>query len=202
MAKATKKSNPQEKQDNRVMVRLKDFSGGLNDNNSPNLLNDNEVSELKNFCFDDKGVLKVRGGLDKRYSELLGKEIIAMYPYYKKDGTTRLMLATQDALYYDLPRHVTKFDSQSEFDTGTYANTKASTDGKVTTTPVTATFTRDAVVKDENYADVTKNTPRYKDSVSGKCLDDTTTGEFNGTTPDYSKLRLTATVDHYDYTFV
>jgi hypothetical protein len=75
---------PKKMKSNRASIRQADFSGGLNDIYTPALINNNEVSAIKNFNYDDKGALKLRGGITKRYTNPLTEPILNMYPYYKQ----------------------------------------------------------------------------------------------------------------------
>jgi len=55
------------------IVRITDFSGGLNTTNSPNNIADNELVEIENFLIDERGVLKKRRGLRRiNTQELVG----------------------------------------------------------------------------------------------------------------------------------
>lgn len=101
--------------------RLVDQSGGMVDDVVyPALLKDNEAHLLKNVSLDEKGTVKTCKGRRERFaSDFSVFPVNGIAPYYKSDGTTRLLMGAGNSLYVDTP-HVTEvYDSQPEWETGT-----------------------------------------------------------------------------------
>ena len=82
------------------MLPLRDFSGGLNTNDSPENIAYNEVQDCENVFFDviPKGIVK-RGGKQTLY-DLAGSATAVMreYEYIKNDGTIILLVQYNDGV--------------------------------------------------------------------------------------------------------
>ncbi len=126
---AAKKKQQQVSQAERIF----DWSGGMNNAVNPALLNDNESVLLQNYTLDEKGTLFPAKGAQNRYASPFGTSPVAgMGPFYKSDGTTRLLIGTEDGkLYVDTPHLLNSYDTQGEFNNGKYQATVATADGKV-----------------------------------------------------------------------
>lgn len=106
---------------------LKAFDGGLNNKFAATLIADNELSEIQNFNFDEKGTLTKREGYRKHYASPFDPNPVrGLYNYRKEDGTSRLIAAASDKLYYDTPHFQTIYDTNVQWNTGTHDGTVAS----------------------------------------------------------------------------
>ncbi len=105
----------------------------MNDAVNAALLSENESPLLYNACLDEKGTLGPRTGCEKRYSVDIGTaEVVGMGSFYKSDGTSRLLIATDDGkLYVDTPHVISKYSTQAEFNAGELHNLYAHSDGKI-----------------------------------------------------------------------
>ena len=102
------------------VVRLVDFSGGQNTTVSPSLLNANEAVEAVNMSLMQKGTITARQGRRKRYNVAFGSvPVTGLGGYYKKDGTSRLVVAAGDKVYADEPYMGTKWTTRQDYETGT-----------------------------------------------------------------------------------
>lgn len=98
-------------------MRFNDFSGGKNDKFNPLLLADNEVSDIQNFHFDQKGTLKKRNGYTKHYATTFGVgPVLGLYNYRKEDGTSRLVICCDGKWFYDTPNFRQVFDTQAQWE--------------------------------------------------------------------------------------
>ncbi len=108
-----------------VTERITDFSGGLNTTISGSLLNSNEAQVAEDVSFEQKGTIVPRRGRKKRYSSSFTNEgCTGIGAYYKKDGTSRLLISSGDKLFSDKPHISTKYDTKADWDKeGTYKTT-------------------------------------------------------------------------------
>lgn len=98
--------------------RLTNFALGLNNKVSTLLLDDKEVAQIQNFHYDEKGALTKRKGYTKHYaSSFDGSPARDMVNYRKQDGTSRIVIAAADKLYYDKPQFVQLFDAEADWET-------------------------------------------------------------------------------------
>lgn len=142
--------------------RLFDWSGGMNNAVNPALLNDNESVLLENYVLDEKGTLYPRKGSQNRYSSAFSSSPVAgMGAYYKSDGTSRLLVGTEDGkLFYDTPLLISSYDTQAEFNSGYKQAVQPTSDGKLWPMTVSTGF------EDGSFAD-------FHASDSGWTIDDT-----------------------------
>jgi len=153
--------------------RVIDFSGGLNNKFSPFLIKDNELTDIQNMNFDEKGTLKTRNGYIRHYSSpFAAGPVRGLYNYRKSDGTSRLIMAADDKLFYDTPHFYKLYDTQADFDAGTKMNVDtASSHGDVKlANPSTPTFTRDSVAYKTDGTQVASGTPRFETGKFGKAI--------------------------------
>lgn len=98
-------------------IRLNDFSSGLNTTISATLLEDNELQKAFDASLEQKGTLVPRRGRQKRYASAF-----SAYPccgigaYYKKDGTSRLLIGNHDSLYSDKPHISYSWDTEADWE--------------------------------------------------------------------------------------
>lgn len=114
--------------------RVIDWSDGMNNAVNAALLKDSESVLLQNAYLDQKGTLFPRKGRVERYSPDISPtgSVAGMAPYYKSDGTSRLLIGTSDGkLYTDKPHIINSYDTQGEFNNGQYQATVATADGKI-----------------------------------------------------------------------
>ena len=114
--------------------RVIDWSDGMNNAVNAALLKDSESVLLQNASLDQKGTLFSRKGRVERYSPDISPtgSVAGMAPYYKSDGTSRLLIGASDGkLYTDKPHIINSYDTQGEFNNGKYQATVATADGKV-----------------------------------------------------------------------
>ena len=128
-------------------IRISDFSGGKNTTISPSLLNDNEAVECINTSFLQKGTISPRRGRIRRYSTpFSASPVTGLGALYRKDGTTRLVVASGNALYSDSPTLSSSWDTQQEFGAGTIVGSASltATPGEISLLPVSPTQTQSA----------------------------------------------------------
>ncbi|BCV23300.1 LamG domain-containing protein [Gelria sp. Kuro-4] len=103
--------------------KLSSFAGGLNTSN-PVTIADTDLAKATNIEYTTEGRVKVRGGVKKRFSaDFASNPVIGIAPYYKADGTTRLVMASGTSLYVDNPHVAFDYDSQTDFkQSGVYTN--------------------------------------------------------------------------------
>lgn len=98
-------------------LTLVDFSGGKNDKFSPLLLSDNELVDVQNFTYDQKGTLTKRKGFVKHYATPFGTgPVKGLYNYRKEDGTSRLIIACDGKLLYDKPQFKQLYDLEADWE--------------------------------------------------------------------------------------
>lgn len=123
----------------RQLRRFQDFSGGLNDKVSPLLIEDNEVAAIQNMNYLEKGTVQKRHGYTKRYASTFATgPVRGLWNYRKEDGTSRLVIAADDKLFYDTPQFVKLYDVQTEWEAATAAFsgvTSGITAGDIVLTP-------------------------------------------------------------------
>lgn len=113
--------------------RLVDLSKGMVDVVHPALLDDSESRLLKNATLDEKGTLRPCPGRIERFTSSLGTYPVAgMAPFYKPDGTSRLLTGTEDGkLYTDSPHIINNYDTQGDFNGGQNFSVQADSFGKL-----------------------------------------------------------------------
>lgn len=101
------------------LLRIADFSKGLNTTVHPRLLDPAEAQILENVELDEKGTLRPATGYVKRYAAAFDASPVAgMAQLIRPDGTTRLVAAAGTTLYKDAPHVINRYDSQAEWETG------------------------------------------------------------------------------------
>ena len=125
------------------VVRVVDFTGGLCTGH-PSAIPDDALSEATNVVYTFEGKIKPRSSVRKRFrNDFSNSPVVGMAPYYKADGTTRLVIASGTSLYVDKPHLTFLYDTQSDWEqSGVYTNcdtTSSPGDVKLTTPPA-ATF--------------------------------------------------------------
>ena len=91
-------------QDKAQVARISDFSGGLNTTISRGLLNSNEAVIAQDISYEQKGTIIPRRGIRRRYATPFSvNPCTGAGVYYKKDGTSRLIVATGDSVFADKP---------------------------------------------------------------------------------------------------
>jgi len=160
------------KQEKPLAKRLLDFSGGLNNKFSPFLISDTEVSDIQNMHFDEKGTLQKRKGCAKHYASAFATGAVrGIYNYRKDDGTSRLLIAADDKLFYDTPHFVQKYDAQTDWDTGNKINTDAVAEGDVKlATPPAPSFARSTVAYKSDGTQVAADQPRFEAGEFGQAV--------------------------------
>ncbi|WP_394137428.1 hypothetical protein [Cytobacillus oceanisediminis] len=83
----------------KLLQVLNDFSLGINETVSPNLIPNNALVDAEN-CILGKGFVKRRGGFVK-YSNQLLQPIKTLYEYYKNDGSKEMLAVSDQKIYKD-----------------------------------------------------------------------------------------------------
>lgn len=124
-------------------IRVQDFSGGLRTGH-PTAIPDDALAAATNVVLTLEGKVKPRGGVRKRFrQDFDNNPVVGIAPYYKADGTTRLVIAAGTTLYVDKPHLTFFFDNQADWEqAGAYTNldTKSSPGDVKMFTPPQATF--------------------------------------------------------------
>lgn len=98
-------------------IRLNDFSLGLNTTISPSLLNNNELQVARDVSLEQKGTIVPRRGRKKRYATAFSAyPCCGLGAYYKKDGTSRLLIGNHDSLYSDAPHVSYSWNTEEEWE--------------------------------------------------------------------------------------
>jgi len=99
------------------IIRLTDFSGGQNSTIAGSLLNDNEAQIAENVSLEQKGTLFPARGRVKRYvSDFSSSPCCGIGGYFKKDGTSYFLVASDTILYNDSPGLSKKWTNQTDFE--------------------------------------------------------------------------------------
>lgn len=102
----------------KLVLHLTDFSGGKNDKFNPLLLGENELSDIQNMNYDEKGTLQKRNGYTARYaSNFATGPVRGLTNYRKEDGTSRLVMAADDKWFYDIPQFSQTYQQESDWET-------------------------------------------------------------------------------------
>lgn len=102
------------------ILRIRDLSGGQKSAQIPTLLKDKEAQLAKNVSFSLRGAVKLRDVYQNRYSSsFASKGVIGLGSLFKSDGTSRLLVAVEDKLYYDKPHFTKRYDDQATWEEGT-----------------------------------------------------------------------------------
>ncbi|MGQ9698974.1 MAG: hypothetical protein ACUVRO_13405 [Armatimonadota bacterium] len=115
------------------------FFGGLHTEH-PATIDEGELAVAENVEITPTGGIKPRPGVLKRYgTDFAPFAVKGIAPYYKSDGTTRLVAAAGTTLYTDEPHVSFVYDSQAEWEkSGVYTNLDTETspgDVKLPTPP-------------------------------------------------------------------
>ncbi|HEX7022643.1 MAG TPA: hypothetical protein VF171_07285, partial [Trueperaceae bacterium] len=161
----------------RSYKRVQDFSGGLNNKFSPFLLADNELSDIQNFNYEEKGTLQTRRGSRRHYQSAFAQgPVRGLYNFRRSDGTSRLVIAAEDKLFYDTPHFLKKWDAQADWKaTGTSlfgaANADETAGSVVLKNPsIPPTFARPSVAYLTDGTQVAQDVPRFEQAVFGQGL--------------------------------
>lgn len=105
----------------RAVQRVQDFSGGLNNKFAPQLIADNEISDVQNMNLDQKGTLQKRLGIAAHYTGAFATgPVRGLFNYRKEDGSSRLIIAADDKLFYDTPKFTQTYQLETDWEaTGT-----------------------------------------------------------------------------------
>lgn len=124
-----------------IVEKLNNFSGGLN-TEDPVTIESNDLAKATNIEYTASGRVKIKPGSARRFSSDFSiNPVVGMVPYYKSDGTPRLVMATSTALYVDNPRLTFSYTAMSDWNqVGAYTNLDINVDGVRLKTPPTATF--------------------------------------------------------------
>lgn len=153
--------------------RIVDFSSGQHDAVHPSLLADNEAKIAQNVSLDEKGTLIPRKGIKRRFASSFDSSAVAgMGAYYKKDGTSRLVIAAGTSVYADKPHIVHRFDTQPGWDAGAKSNIDtASTPGDIkVANPPAPTFSRSSVAYKSDGTQVASGVPRFEAGKFGQAV--------------------------------
>jgi hypothetical protein len=103
--------------------KLGNFSGGLN-TDDPVTIGDEDLAVATNVEYTNEGRVTVRKGARKRFaSDFSASPVLGLSPYYKSDGTTKLIVASGTALYADNPHLAFEYDAQTDWQRdGVYTN--------------------------------------------------------------------------------
>lgn len=103
-----------------VVLRVTDFSGGLNTTVVPSLLNPNEGQRADNVNYDQKGTISPQKGRIKRYASDFGPNFVAgLGAYYSKAGTSHLLIASGTEIYTDEPHMDERWNIKADWQKGT-----------------------------------------------------------------------------------
>ncbi|MBC7340553.1 MAG: hypothetical protein H5U04_12025, partial [Firmicutes bacterium] len=155
------------------VARLVDMGGGLVTAVSPDLFNDNEAQFAQCVDLSQKGTIRPALGRWDRYDSPFSQyPVRGVYAYYKKDGTSHLLMYSGGALYCDLPHFVRTFDSQPEWDQGSKHNvdTAASPGDVKIAVPGNPTFSRSSVAYTSTGEEVASGQPRYETGQFGQAI--------------------------------
>jgi len=86
---------------------LLNFEGGLNTRDIDSRIRDTELSDIRNFTYDKKGALTLRGGFTKINTTAIGSDPIMSLGGYYKSGATEEFIATAGTSIY-------KYDSSTQ----------------------------------------------------------------------------------------
>lgn len=106
-----------------AITKIDNFTGGLN-TSDPVTIEDKDLVQAENVELTNQGRIKVRGGTKKRFDQDFDNNPVkGIAPFYKADGTTRLVIAAGSSLYVDNPHVTFDYDEQSDFkQEGVYTN--------------------------------------------------------------------------------
>ena len=134
---------PRQKAGSYDAIRITDFTGGLKTGH-PSSISDDALVEATNVVYTVEGKITPREGVKKRFKQdFSSSPVVGMAPYYKADGTTRLVIASGTALYVDKPHLTFMYDTQTDWEQNgvcTNADTSSSPGDVKLTTPPAATF--------------------------------------------------------------
>ena len=140
-----------------------DHWDGVN-TDSPVAIAPSELVSAINVEFTQEGKIRPRPGQAKRFSsDFDTNPVIGIAPYYKSDGTTRLVMAAGTTLYADKPHVIFNYDSQTDWNSGVHDLDSTTTAGDIALLPApTSAFARSTVAYNDDGTQVAANTPRYK----------------------------------------
>jgi hypothetical protein len=145
-------------------VSLRDFSGGMNNKTAPHLLAANELADVRNFHYDEKGTLTKRTGYAKRYAAAFATgPVRGLFNYRKEDGSSYLVAAADDKLWSEVIAPLATYDSQAEWETGARVDIDTTTTpGDIAITMPVATFTRATTAQKVDGTNVVSGAGRFE----------------------------------------
>ena len=103
------------------IVELKRFDGGLNNRFSPYLIEDNELADVQNFHYEERGTLTKREGYLARYASTFNAGgVRGLHNYRLDSGASFLLMAAGTVVYYEAQNFQRIFDTKAEWDAGTF----------------------------------------------------------------------------------
>ena len=100
--------------------QINDFSGGLNTTINGSLLNKSEAQKAINVSFEQKGTIVPLKGRVKRYpAPYHTSPTTGLGMLFKQDGTSHLVMASDDRLYSDAPRMSYRYTEKPDWEKGT-----------------------------------------------------------------------------------
>lgn len=100
--------------------QINDFSGGLNTTINGSLLNKSEAQKAINVSFEQKGTIVPLKGRVKRYpAPFHTAPTTGLGMLFKQDGTSHLVMASDDRLYSDAPRMSYRYTEKPDWEKGT-----------------------------------------------------------------------------------
>lgn len=112
----------------RKTKKFENLSKGLNNKFAATLIEDEELADVQNFNFDEKGTLTQRKGYIKHYAANFATGgVRGLFNYRKENGQSILIMAADDKVFYDTPNFRVFYDAKSDWDTGTLDNVATDT---------------------------------------------------------------------------
>lgn len=106
----------------RQLLSVRDFRGGLNTNDHPVNIGDNQIVNGVNVLLE-AGEIEKRKGRADRFDQPIGTNpICGLHAYYKSDGITRLLISEGTRVLEDTPHFVHVFDSDADWASGEQIN--------------------------------------------------------------------------------
>ncbi len=144
-------------------LSIQHFGDGLNTDH-PTSIPDHALAKAENIQYTQEKKVAPKPGMSKRFgSDFDSNPVIGIAPYYKADGTTRLIMAAGTSLYVDTPHVIFNYDTQTDWDGGIHNLDSSAVPGdiKLLAAP-TSSFVRSTVAYNNDGTQVAANTPRYK----------------------------------------
>lgn len=151
-------------------VSLASFAGGLNNKHSPLLLKNDELADIQNFNYDQRGTLVKRTGYSARYTAPFAAGAVrGLYNYRKEDGSSYLLMAAEDKLFYERIDPVKTFDSEAEWNEGTYTRLRG-TNGSLGFIPPLFDRNSTALKVSDDATSYAVDAPRFETGRYGSAL--------------------------------